>query len=190
LVKRVSHPFQCCPSLLLVYQTRLWPLSQTGKCAPSPVSIRHGGEESREPGLPPSSHSGRWRHRRGSTPCLDIATPKLLSQRWLSSGRLVLRCTALRASAGRALSRHLPGQGCDASHAAQGVMDCLTGCRLSTAPLSPRGRQRLVLPCRRVSATSSLDLSPRARGRHTDNSAVRRELGESRRESHIALWVT
>jgi len=37
---------------------------------------------------------------------------------------------------------------------------------------------------------SPLDLSPRARGRCADNSAVQRELGESRRESHIVLWVT
>jgi len=60
---------------------------------------------------------------------------------------------------------------------------------LSTAPLLPGGRQRLILPCRRVSATSLLDLSPRARGRHTDNSAVQREPGESRGELHIVLWV-
>jgi len=36
----------------------------------------------------------------------------------------------------------------------------------------------------------SLDLSPRARDRHTGNSAVRQELGESRRESCIVSWVT
>jgi len=84
----------------------------------------------------------------------------------------------------------LSGQGCDASRAAQGVMDCLMGCGLPTAPLLPGGRQRLALPCRRVSATSSLDLSPRARGRHTDNSAAQRELGELKEESCVALWVT
>jgi len=39
-------------------------------------------------------------------------------------------------------------------------------------------------------ATSLLDLSPRVRGCHTDNSAVQRELGESRRKSHITLRVT
>jgi len=61
---------------------------------------------------------------------------------------------------------------------------------LSTAPLPPGGRQRLALPCRRVSATSSLDLSPRVRDRCTDNSAMQRKLEELRRESHIILWVT
>jgi len=85
---------------------------------------------------------------------------------------------------------NLSGQDCDASRAVQGVVDCLTGCGLPTAPLPPGGRQRLVLPHRRVSATSSLDLSPRARDRHTDNSAVQRKLEELRRESYIVLWVT
>jgi len=61
---------------------------------------------------------------------------------------------------------------------------------LPTAPPLPGGRQRLVLPCRRVSATSSLDLSPRVRGRCADNLAVRRRLGELRRESCVVLWVT
>jgi len=63
------------------------------------------------------------------------------------------------------------------------------GCGLSTAPLLPGGRQRLVLPCRRVSATSSLDLSPRVRDRCADNLAMQRKLGELRRESYIILWV-
>jgi len=92
-----------------------------------------------------------------------------------------------------AMSRHsgaVSGQGCDASRAAQGIVGCLVGRGLPTAPLSPRGRQRLILPYRRVSATSLLDLSPRVRGRCTDNLAVQRKLGELRRESHIALWVT
>jgi len=63
------------------------------------------------------------------------------------------------------------------------------GCGLPTAPLLPGGRQRLILPCRRVSATSLLDLSPRVRDRCADNSAVQRELEELRRESYIVLWV-
>jgi len=83
----------------------------------------------------------------------------------------------------------LSGQDCNASRAAQGIVGCLMGCGLSTAPLLPGGRQRLVLPCHRVSTTSSLDLSPRARDRCADNSAVRRELEELRRESYIILWV-
>jgi len=56
------------------------------------------------------------------------------------------------------LHGHVSDQDYNASHAAQGVVDCLAGCGLPTAPLPPRGRQRLALPCRRVSATSSLDL--------------------------------
>jgi len=68
-------------------------------------------------------------------------------------------------------------------------MDCLMGCGLSTAPLLPGGRQRLILPYRRVSATSSLDLSPRVRDRYMDNLAMQRKLEELRRESYIILWV-
>jgi len=88
------------------------------------------------------------------------------------------------------LQSRVSGQDHNASRAAQGIMDCLMGCGLPTAPLPPGGRQRLILPHHRVSATSSLDLSPRVRDHCTDNSAVQRKLEELRRESYIALWVT
>jgi len=61
--------------------------------------------------------------------------------------------------------------------------------RCLLAPFFLGGRQRQILPCHRVSATSSLDLSPRVRDRCTDNSAMQRKLEESRREPHIVLWV-
>jgi len=59
---------------------------------------------------------------------------------------------AKRGGGGESSLMWLSDQDYNASHAAQGIMDCLTGCGLPTASLSPRGRQRLILPYRRVSA--------------------------------------
>jgi len=74
-----------------------------------------------------------------------------VSQQWRSAVsvrpdkcRLLVRQSVTK----EPLSPQVSGQGCNASRAAQGIVDCLMGCGLSTAPLLPGGRQRLVLPHR------------------------------------------